>query len=164
MTEMKRESSGFSLIEALVTVAVIAIAAGIGIPNFNHSIANGRLNESANAFMGAINYARAEAFTRKQTVHLCSADSKEAACNKNGLLSAGAAVINGSNVLLRIPAARQGIEIRPKGISIDFNNRGQLVAGSVTLSFCDQRGPASALALSINGSGQVSKGGLVACN
>ncbi len=45
----KREIAGFTLIEAMVLVAVLGILAAIGIPNYSRYITRGQLVEAGNA-------------------------------------------------------------------------------------------------------------------
>ena len=45
----KREIAGFTLIEAMVLVAVLGILAAIGIPNYSRYITRGHLIEAGNA-------------------------------------------------------------------------------------------------------------------
>lgn len=45
----KRERAGFTLIEAMVLVAVLGILAAIGIPNYSRYITRGQLVEAGNA-------------------------------------------------------------------------------------------------------------------
>jgi type IV fimbrial biogenesis protein FimT len=58
--------SGFTLIEAMVTIAVLAILLTIAAPNFSDMVANNRLATSTNEFVTAVSYARNVAITRKR--------------------------------------------------------------------------------------------------
>ena len=44
----KREIAGFTLIEAMVLVAVLGILAAIGIPNYSRYVTRGHLVEAGN--------------------------------------------------------------------------------------------------------------------
>ncbi len=59
-----------TLIELLVSVAVIAVLLLIGIPSFQETIQNNRIVTSSNELIGAFNFARAEAVRRGDSVHL----------------------------------------------------------------------------------------------
>ena len=65
--------SGFTLIELMVTIAVLAILLSIGIPSFAETIRNNRVASQTNEFLTALNLARSEATKRGLPVTICGA-------------------------------------------------------------------------------------------
>lgn len=61
-------SSGFTLIELMVTIAVLAIIVGIAAPSFNTQIANQRVKSTAVNIESALKEAKAESIIRRQNV------------------------------------------------------------------------------------------------
>jgi len=60
--------SGFTLVELILTVAIIGIVLGIGLPSFQSMIINNRLTAQANSLVGALNLARSESIKRNKLV------------------------------------------------------------------------------------------------
>ena len=61
---------GFTLIELMVTIAVIAIIAGMAAPLMNNMLLNQNLNKSTNTLISVINEARAQAVLNRQNVEV----------------------------------------------------------------------------------------------
>jgi len=59
---------GFSLIELMVTVAVLAVGLALAAPSLSTQIANYRLRSAAEGVLNGLNYARAEAVRRNSNV------------------------------------------------------------------------------------------------
>lgn len=66
----KRRPMGFTLIELITTVTVMAILAGIAVPSFSAFIANQRIRNVSFDLMAAITLARSQAVTRNESVSL----------------------------------------------------------------------------------------------
>ena len=80
---MKHRQTGFTLVELMITVALLGILLAAAAPNFDSALNSSRLAGVANELTGAVNVARAEAIRRNQRVALCrSADG--AACAESG--------------------------------------------------------------------------------
>jgi len=62
---------GFTLIELMVTLTVLAIAVAIAAPSFNSAIANNRSTGMATELTAALNFARSEAIKRVKPVSIC---------------------------------------------------------------------------------------------
>ena len=76
---MKREN-GFSIIELMIVIVLIAIVSAIAIPNFTAMVKKNRMATQANALIASINMARSEAIKRNLSVTLCrSADGASCA-------------------------------------------------------------------------------------
>lgn len=75
---------GFTLVELMVTISVLAILLAIAIPSFSGAIARNAVAGHVNGFIGDARYARTEAIKRGANVTMCRTDNPEAAapaCN-----------------------------------------------------------------------------------
>lgn len=74
---------GFTLIELMVTIAILAILLGIGVPSFSDATLGSKLGSYANSMVASASLARSEAIKRNTTITLCvSADG--ASCATTG--------------------------------------------------------------------------------
>jgi len=64
-------AAGVTLIELMVTLAVLAIVLGIGIPSFVDFVKNSRLFTVSSEIQTVLGYARSEAVTRRLPVSVC---------------------------------------------------------------------------------------------
>ena len=71
---------GFTLIEMMVTIAVMAMLLMIAVPSFRNASLSSQLRSAANDFIASSNLARSEAIKRGSAVTLCvSADGSTCA-------------------------------------------------------------------------------------
>jgi len=68
---MKAKQTGFTLIELMFTIVVLAVLLGIGVPNFRDFIRNSRMTAAANDMLADFNLARSEAVKLRAPVTLC---------------------------------------------------------------------------------------------
>jgi len=66
------EQAGFTLMELLLAIAVLAILTTLALPAFTQFIANNRLAAEANELVASFQYARSEAVKRGLPVQICS--------------------------------------------------------------------------------------------
>ncbi|MEJ2061351.1 MAG: GspH/FimT family pseudopilin [Gammaproteobacteria bacterium] len=90
-----KDEYGFTLIELMTVVALVAIMAMIAFPAYSWLTTTNRLASEINDFTTDVAYARSEAVKRGQTVTLC-ASNNQASCT-NGPYTFGWIVFNDIN-------------------------------------------------------------------
>ena len=63
--------NGFSLMELLLTILIVGIVLGIGLPSLAGSVARARQQAEVNALFHGVHLARKEAIRRRQLVSIC---------------------------------------------------------------------------------------------
>lgn len=113
---------GFTLIELMVTIAVLAILLGIAIPSFTDSTLGSKLRTQANDLVAGTVLARSEAIKRNQTVALC-ASSNGSSCT--GTWSEGWIVLStDGTVIMKHAAAATGFLVTSAQSSLTFQPTG----------------------------------------
>ena len=125
---------GFTIIELMVTVAIIAILAMLAAPSFNEAILSNKLASFANNFVASATLARGEAVKRNAVVTLCVvATDISKTCTTSGDWQQGWIVfndINGDGILdesITDPAApslRETLIYRQQAFSADYKLTG----------------------------------------
>ncbi|MBI3560302.1 MAG: GspH/FimT family pseudopilin [Gammaproteobacteria bacterium] len=95
----KTTSSGFTLVELMVTLAVFAILVAIAAPNVTTTISANRVTDQVNNLLGVLNYARNEAITRNFPVQVVPGDSTVTSTT----LTLGTQWISGMKVVAQDP-------------------------------------------------------------
>lgn len=70
-----RSSRGFTLVELMVTIAVLAVILSIALPNFSEMIRANRTQTQANLLLKSFNLARSEAIKRGAAVRVSALDN-----------------------------------------------------------------------------------------
>lgn len=69
--QARKKQSGFSLVELMVTLVILAILLATGLPAMRSFLTNNKVSNISNEFLSAINYARSEAISRNGRVIIC---------------------------------------------------------------------------------------------
>lgn len=77
---MRRYQSGFTIIELMVTLAVLAIVMAIAIPSFTGQIQRNSSLAIGEDFVTALNFARNEAIKRKVPISICPSNDDGTQC------------------------------------------------------------------------------------
>ncbi|MDQ0569730.1 type IV fimbrial biogenesis protein FimT [Variovorax paradoxus] len=100
--------SGFTLVELMAVLAIMAILGSLGVPAFRDLLLNQRLAAASGGFVAALNLARSEAIQRSQKVHVVALEGRD--------WSTGWAVRIGPDNALQ---TLRKFERLPSGVSID---------------------------------------------
>ena len=68
---MQRKEQGFTLIELMIAIAVLAIITTMAAPSFNNLVSEQKMNRSVRELVLAINQAKSQAALMKTSVALC---------------------------------------------------------------------------------------------
>lgn len=157
-----RASGGFTLIELMVTIAVLVVLVTLAAPAFTSLFLDSRRAATVNDFIAAVNYARATAVTQRVSVTICrsaNATQTSASCdtgtsgtgwengwiifvdaNANGTLDSGEN--NATSILRRHERLTTGSTLHGNNNIVNritFNNAG-ITGNNGTLAYCDRRG------------------------
>ena len=125
---------GFTLIELMVTVSIVATLTLVAAPSFNDAFLSNKLASYANNFVASAQLARSEAIKRNATVTLCrSADA--ATCATSGGWQQGWIVKSGTTVIQQQAALSSDYLLTGNVYSVAFQASGA-GATSATLKLC----------------------------
>ncbi len=72
------KSRGFTLVELMIVIAIVAILTTLAAPSFKQLIQSNTMSGAVNTFLGDMRFARSEAIRRGGNVVMCRSDAPEA--------------------------------------------------------------------------------------
>ncbi|WP_419536157.1 GspH/FimT family pseudopilin [Endozoicomonas sp.] len=121
------KSGGFTLVELIITLAVLGILSAIAYPSLTQSIANNQVRSQAEEIQSILAFARSEAITRGTDV-VISPDNGWAGSN-------GTVTANGT-IILQLPPL-SGSAITSTATQFSFDARGLFTGANVSVSNTD---------------------------
>lgn len=134
---IQMRSSGFTLIELMVTIAVLAIIVGIAAPSISTQLANQRVKATANTLANALKEAKVESILRRQNLTF--------SYNNNGT-SAG--IINIGNIFSYSYSAKSNITDSESKNPITFKPSKRVE--SIIYTICDENAAATPRQVSVS--------------
>lgn len=106
--------AGFTLIELMVALAILAIIAGLAAPSFTQMIQRNRVAVAANDLLAALQLARTEAIRQRKPITACRRNEAGDACEDGTDWSVGWLVLS-ANGVIRVWDSSQVVFTGPEG-------------------------------------------------
>ena len=145
-----RRACGFTLVELMVVVVILAVLMGLGLPTFTQMLRNYQIRNAATAVVNGIQRARAEGITRNSNVRFCmgdvarstwDVDFQTVACSttiSTAALDSRLHADGSANVTLVVRiGGSTGTQVSTGAVGITFNNLGQMITNSGGLAAFD---------------------------
>ena len=141
--------NGFSLIELMVVIAIVAILAMIGVPSYQSMMQRGAIASQSNAILGFLQLARSEAATRRLATTVCPS-ANQASCSGTDL-ARGGIMLQGGAVIKVLPPAVASLTSAGSN-SVVFNSDGTSTAAAAwTVGYSGSSATSKAVSISISG-------------
>lgn len=168
---MKKITHGFTLMEALITLLIVAILAAIAAPSMQEFVKNERLTGQVNVLISHFMLARSEALKRNQSVVLCPSSNQVSCTASSGeegwiifVDTDDNGVVSGADEIIKIQQALEGDDVELTGlVTVTYDHRGFTPNSSGTFTLCDDRGVAEAKVLNLSNTGRVRRSGVASC-
>ncbi|WP_187806963.1 GspH/FimT family pseudopilin [Aquipseudomonas alcaligenes] len=134
LTGSRQGEQGFTLVELMVALVVMAILVGLAVPAFDNFVLRNRLRTFANSFSASAQLAKSEAMKRNSTVTLCKS-SNGTSCSNSGDWEQGWIVLSGTTVIRHQQAAPTGYSLSSSVASLTFQPSG-FGSTQATLTIC----------------------------
>jgi type IV fimbrial biogenesis protein FimT len=120
MLQVRRVQRGFSLIELMVSVAILGVLITLAAPSFSEIALTSRLSDAANRLVSYAAVARSEAIKRNVLITLCmSADATT--CTTSGSWEQGWIVKTPTEVLYKDSGVAAGYRVNGSVNSVIFD-------------------------------------------
>ncbi len=145
---MDSRRNGFTMIEMLVTVAVLAIMLAIALPSYSKLIAGNRADTETGDLYRALNYTRLEAINRGLSVRITPATAGA----WTGTLNVTMSTAGTSLRVIPAMSSKATLTFSTTSAYIEFNNLGGLSFPSAALTLAYTQGTVSRnLGVCLNG-------------
>ncbi|HET6433061.1 GspH/FimT family pseudopilin [Dyella sp.] len=146
-----RQQRGFTVVELMVAVAVLAVLTAIALPNFRDFMRRNAVTSHTNEILGDLRYARQTATTDLSVVSICASANPSAAspsCTTDGdyakgwiiykAPTAGATFAAGAGFeLLRVAQPMTNVSLLADVTTpVSFTQRGSAPGGAVSFLIC----------------------------
>jgi type IV fimbrial biogenesis protein FimT len=142
--------SGFTLVELMVSLAIVAVMMGLAVPSYRYAINSSRISSDSDNLLIALQLARTEAIRRGLSVSVCSSNANGSACSGSNNWKTGWLVFvdvnnnasyDGGDALVRQQpalASANAVSADNNTSAVRFNREGiasGLAADPVTVTF-----------------------------
>lgn len=145
-----RESAGFTLIELMIVVALLAIFSAIALPNFATLIRNNQVQGAADELYGMLQYARSESVSRQATIKI------QAGSSTADQWAGDVQVLMGTSVLRQLGTAGLGTSVSAASSlgTLSFNPTGT-VNSKACITVCSTQDATACRYIAIQNTGRV---------
>ncbi|ANI18354.1 peptidase [Pseudomonas citronellolis] len=131
--------AGFTLIELMFTIVILAILISIAAPSFTSSIRDSRIATASTELQGALQLARSEAVMRRSNVILCRRNSAGDNCENGTDWSTGWLIRQSGGDIIKVWQSDSNLSISGPNTGVTFQGNGLSTAAAnfaITQSSC----------------------------
>ena len=165
-TGMRREG-GFTLIELMITIGILAIVLAVGVPSYRGIVMDNRMATQANLFATSIKLARSNAVRFQRNATVCSSanfDATVPTCSSNSDWSAGwivwvdkdrDATTDANEIISVSGPVHQASELKSTSANrFTYDGRGFAATAAGDLTLCDSRSGEMGRVIKVNATGR----------
>lgn len=167
---MKKQGA-FTLLEAIITMAIFALLAAVAVPAYQTMVKNNRLTGQVNEVVTALLFARSEAVKRSEPVALCASIDLES-CSGTNEWEKGWIVFIDENDNLTFESTEEILRVQNRfgtntvraedtssstALDILAYNAEGMSSNPARFRFCDDRGTSEGKVVRVSGTGRPSQ-------